>query len=93
MYRIVFGLLTFSPLLCAQERLGPETQTHRTGGLDPVASHAKMVVADDLVVDSLLSEPLVRQPVFLNFDERGRMWVVQPASTSRDPMSSAPGMI
>ena len=25
----------------------------------------------------MLAEPTVRQPVFLNFDERGRMWVVQ----------------
>src|SRR4029077_2870710 len=24
-----------------------------------------------------LAEPVVRQPVFFNFDERGRMWVVQ----------------
>ncbi len=31
----------------------------------------------DLTVDLLLKEPKVAQPVFLNFDERGRMWVVQ----------------
>ncbi len=34
-------------------------------------------VADDLQLDQLLTEPLIAQPVFLNFDERGRMWVVQ----------------
>ena len=28
-------------------------------------------------IDQVLAEPLVRQPVFLNFDERGRMWVVE----------------
>jgi putative membrane-bound dehydrogenase-like protein len=31
----------------------------------------------DLTIDLLLQEPKVAQPVFLNFDERGRMWVVQ----------------
>jgi putative heme-binding domain-containing protein len=31
----------------------------------------------DLRVELVLAEPVVRQPVFLNFDERGRMWVVQ----------------
>jgi hypothetical protein len=31
----------------------------------------------DLKADLVLQEPVVTQPVFLNFDERGRMWVVQ----------------
>ena len=31
----------------------------------------------DLAVDLVAQEPAVEQPVFLNFDERGRMWVVQ----------------
>lgn len=31
----------------------------------------------DLVMDLVLSEPSVRQPVELNFDHRGRLWVVQ----------------
>jgi putative membrane-bound dehydrogenase-like protein len=30
----------------------------------------------DLTVDLIAREPVVSQPVFLNFDERGRMWVV-----------------
>jgi putative membrane-bound dehydrogenase-like protein len=34
-------------------------------------------VAEDLEIEQLLAEPIVEQPVFLNFDERGRMWVVQ----------------
>ena len=37
----------------------------------------KLQVADDLTVDLIASEPVVEQPVFLTFDERGRMWVVQ----------------
>ena len=36
-----------------------------------------MSVAEDLEVDQVLAEPIVAQPVFLNFDHRGRMWVVQ----------------
>ena len=32
---------------------------------------------DDLVWEQVLAEPLVAQPVHMNFDERGRLWVVQ----------------
>ncbi len=46
-------------------------------GLAPAESHATMTTADDLVIDLVLSEPEISQPVFFNFDERGRMWVVQ----------------
>jgi putative heme-binding domain-containing protein len=34
-------------------------------------------VNDDLQFQQVLSEPDIAQPVFLNFDERGRMWVVE----------------
>ena len=43
----------------------------------PAESLKQLEVFDDLELDQLLAEPLVKQPVFLNFDERGRMWVVQ----------------
>ena len=45
--------------------------------LAPEASMARFRVADDLVWEQLLTEPQIAQPVFLNFDERGRMWVVE----------------
>ncbi len=32
---------------------------------------------EDLALDLVLSEPEVTQPVYLNFDHKGRMWVVQ----------------
>jgi putative heme-binding domain-containing protein len=32
---------------------------------------------DDLALDLVLSEPEINQPVYLNFDHRGRLWVVQ----------------
>ena len=47
------------------------------GVLAPAAALAKMVVPDDCEVQLLLSEPTVRQPLFLDFDERGRLWVMQ----------------
>ncbi len=37
----------------------------------------RFTTPDDLALDLVLSEPIVRQPVFINFDERGRLWVVQ----------------
>ncbi|MDQ3330015.1 MAG: ThuA domain-containing protein, partial [Planctomycetota bacterium] len=33
--------------------------------------------ADDLTLEIVLSEPDIGQPVFMDFDERGRLWVVQ----------------
>ncbi len=69
--------------LPAEERLDSSSprpvQKTRAGGLGPAESLASLRVADDLAIDQVLTEPTVRQPVFLNFDERGRMWVVQYA--------------
>lgn len=43
----------------------------------PEESLAAFKVARDLKIELVAAEPDVRQPVFLNFDHRGRMWVVQ----------------
>ncbi|MFP6872043.1 MAG: PVC-type heme-binding CxxCH protein [Verrucomicrobiales bacterium] len=40
-------------------------------------SAATIMVPGDLEIDLVLSEPLVRQPLHLSFDMRGRLWVVQ----------------
>ncbi len=45
--------------------------------LTPQDSLSRFKVPEDLAVDFVLSEPEVAQPLFLNFDERGRMWVLQ----------------
>ncbi|HWG43164.1 MAG TPA: PVC-type heme-binding CxxCH protein [Gemmataceae bacterium] len=45
--------------------------------LSPAEAMKRLRVADDLKLDQVLTEPTIAQPVFLNFDERGRMWVVQ----------------
>ena len=47
------------------------------GPLSPRAALASFHVPDDLELDLVLAEPVVRQPVSLSFDERGRLWVVQ----------------
>jgi putative heme-binding domain-containing protein len=47
------------------------------GGLSPKESFARFAVPPDLELDQVLTEPEISQPVFLNFDERGRMWVVE----------------
>ena len=47
------------------------------GALSPRAALASFQVPNDLQLDLVLSEPIVRQPVSISFDERGRLWVVQ----------------
>ncbi len=49
----------------------------RAASAEAPASPNGLHPAADLAVDLVLKEPVVAQPVFLNFDERGRMWVVQ----------------
>ncbi|HEY7428597.1 MAG TPA: PVC-type heme-binding CxxCH protein [Gemmataceae bacterium] len=43
----------------------------------PAEAQKLFRVADDLRLDQVLAEPDAAQPIFVNFDERGRMWVVQ----------------
>ena len=45
--------------------------------LSPAEAATRFVIHEDLELDQVLAEPIVRQPVSLSFDERGRMWVVQ----------------
>ncbi len=45
--------------------------------VSPRAALASFKVPDDLQLDLVLAEPVVRQPVSITFDERGRLWVVQ----------------
>lgn len=43
----------------------------------PAAALAKLAPAEGYAVELVASEPVVRQPIDLKFDERGRLWVVQ----------------
>jgi putative heme-binding domain-containing protein len=43
----------------------------------PAVSAKSFQVPDELRFDQVLAEPVVRQPISMKFDERGRLWVVQ----------------
>src|SRR5262245_26059767 len=47
------------------------------GPLPPAVALKHFQVAPDLEWEQVLAEPVVRQPVSVSFDERGRLWVVQ----------------
>ncbi|MEI6326144.1 MAG: PVC-type heme-binding CxxCH protein, partial [Gemmataceae bacterium] len=49
----------------------------RSQGYPASEAVSRMTVADGLMVQLVASEPLVRQPVTMEFDDRGRMWVIQ----------------
>ncbi len=48
-----------------------------SGALTPEEALARFVHPEDLRIDLIASEPLIHQPVEINFDQRGRLWVVQ----------------
>lgn len=60
-------------------RIMSGTRSKEAGGkgLPAEKSHAFLIPAEGLDVDLVASEPDLKQPSFLRFDERGRMWVVQ----------------
>lgn len=78
-----FRRLLLNGILWALELPVPPDDTSKRSGDESAGSRnpedalPHFRVAEDLVLDQLLAEPIVKQPVFLNFDERGRMWVVQ----------------
>ena len=46
-------------------------------GYSPAEAAGHMTVPEELSVELFAAEPLVRQPVAMTFDERGRLWVIQ----------------
>lgn len=46
-------------------------------GFSPAEAAGKMTVPDDLQVQLVASEPMIAQPVCIEFDDRGRLWVIQ----------------
>jgi hypothetical protein len=46
-------------------------------GFSPEEAVRRMKVADGLAVNLVASEPMIRKPVSLTFDDRGRLWVIQ----------------
>ena len=54
--------------------------TRRKGDNDavsPQAAEKNFQVPDDLEIQLVLSEPDIAQPLFMTWDERGRMWVME----------------
>src|SRR5204863_1057288 len=49
----------------------------RAQGYPATKAPQKMTVADGFAVKLVAAEPLVRQPVCIEFDDRGRLWVIQ----------------
>src|SRR4051795_13716861 len=49
----------------------------RAQGYSPAEAPGRMTVADGLEARLFASEPMIRQPVAIEFDDRGRLWVIQ----------------
>ena len=56
---------------------GGQDFTGQAKVLPPAESLQRLVAAEGYAVELIASEPLIRQPIDLKFDARGRMWVVQ----------------
>ncbi len=54
-----------------------QTADFSVPALAPEEAAQAFTTPDNVTISAALAEPEVRQPVCINFDERGRMWVVQ----------------
>ena len=60
-----------------KQSCSPVLSQENTQGLSPDQSLAKMQIPEGFEVNLVAAEPLVRQPVAIDFDDRGRLWVIQ----------------
>ncbi len=67
---LIFGLTARILLSCS-------LRAEQTGPLSPEEAAKSFTTFGDLQIEQVLAEPIVRQPVQLSWDERGRLWVVQ----------------
>ena len=67
---LLAGAAIFSACDCVRERA-------KAQGYAPEDVLRHMKVAEGLEVELFAAEPLVRQPVAIEFDDRGRLWVIQ----------------
>ena len=56
---------------------GPPARGDEPGGFTPEEAVRRMVVPPGFHVEVFAAEPMVRQPLSANFDERGRLWVIE----------------
>lgn len=71
-----FFPMVFRVLIASVFFMNVPVCAHAQGYAATVAA-SKMSVADGFAVDLVAAEPHVRQPVCIEFDDRGRLWVVQ----------------
>lgn len=67
----------FIPRIAFAILFSATTQALLAQGYSPELAASKMQVASGFEVQIVAAEPLVRQPVAIEFDDRGRLWVVQ----------------
>lgn len=66
-----------APVLCVLFFLLQQFTDARAQGLPPEQSARQMRLPAGFEVTLTAAEPLVRQPVAIDFDDRGRLWVIQ----------------
>src|SRR6266446_6480841 len=70
--------MSFLPRLCVTIAIVASGRAALLGqGFTPTEAPKRMSMADGFQVRLVAAEPLVRQPVCIEFDDRGRLWVVQ----------------
>ena len=75
------GILSLTPFACGQDRtpgadeFGKELP--RLSVMSPAQSREAIVMREGFQAELIASEPLVQDPVAVDFDEQGRMFVVQ----------------
>ncbi|OWK43782.1 PVC-type heme-binding CxxCH protein [Fimbriiglobus ruber] len=62
---VLLGLLAFAPASAWGQGFSPEDAVRR------------MKLPDGFTARAVATEPMIRQPLSISFDERGRMWVLQ----------------
>src|SRR5438093_3916947 len=79
MLRVLFGQrLTAFSLVWLGFFLAPLTvRAQVSGGYSPEEARARMVLPSGFHAEVFASEPMVRQPLSLTFDERGRAWIIE----------------
>jgi putative membrane-bound dehydrogenase-like protein len=89
LYLLAALVLTFAPVLVAQEVI-PHHQDRPPGpALSPQEAIAKMTVPEGFTVELVASEPDIVNPVAMTFDERGRVWITESLEYPR--RSPGPG--
>src|SRR5438045_4110909 len=71
-----FGVVATATPWCAFAQPAKDPKAP-SGKLSPADAAKSFTVAADLRFDQVLAEPIVKQPLGMTFDERGRLWVCQ----------------